>query len=176
MLANIHLSKGTGVSNADNLHCEVAEEVDNLQGPWAQAENENEGRDNGTQQLLQDEHLEGRGPRLQASRRRQPGPYHQDTSQSLAGPNSNSTHCLVLEELGKLVPGLRAVGITLPVVRHVVDMREDHSEQLLRAEYHVLVWDEGPDGIKFMVRQKPFPECWPADSHPALRHTCTRSP
>lgn len=63
MLANIHLSKGTGVSNADNLHCEVAEEVDNLQGPWAQAENENEGRDNGTQQLLQDEHLEGRGDR-----------------------------------------------------------------------------------------------------------------
>lgn len=83
MLANIHLSKGTGISNADNLHCEVAEEVYNLQGPWAQAENENEGRDNGTQQLLQDEHLKGRGPRLQASRRRQPGPLsprHQSVS------------------------------------------------------------------------------------------------
>lgn len=157
MLANIHLSKGTGVSNADNFYCEVAEEVYNLQGPWAQAENENEGRDNGTQQLLQDKHLKGRGPRLQANRR-QSSPYHQDTSQSLAGPNSNSTHCLVLEELGKLVPGLRAVGITLPVVRHVVDMSEDHSEQLLRAEHHVLVWDEGPGGIKFMVRQKPFLE------------------
>lgn len=35
MLANIHLSKGAGVPNADNLHCEVAEEVYDLQGPRA---------------------------------------------------------------------------------------------------------------------------------------------
>lgn len=73
-----------------------------------------------------------------------PSTHHRATSQCLAGPNSNSTHCLVLEELGKLVPGLRAVGITLPVVRHVVDMGKDHAEQLLRAEHHVLVRDEGP--------------------------------
>lgn len=33
---------------------------------------------------------------------------------------------------------------TLPVVRHVVDMSKDHSEQLLGAEHHVLIWDEGP--------------------------------
>lgn len=78
--------------------------------------------------------------------RRDPRPHHQAIGQFLAGPNSNSTHCLVLEELGKLVPGLRAVGITLPVVRHVVDVSEDHAEQLLRAEHQVLVWDKGPAG------------------------------
>ncbi|KAL0624625.1 Zinc finger protein [Plecturocebus cupreus] len=134
MLANIHLSKGAGISNTNDLHGEVSEEVYNLQGPGAQAENEDERCDNGAQQLFQNEHLKGRDQ----------------------GPNSNSTHCLVLEELGKLVPGLRAVGITLPVVRHVVDVSEDHAEQLLRAEHHVLVRDKGPSGIRVMVRCKPF--------------------
>lgn len=176
MLANIHLSKGAGVSHTDDLHCKVAEEVYDLQGSWAETEDENEGCDDGTQQLFQDEHLKGRGPRLPASRT-QPSPYHQDTSQSLAGPNSSSTHCLVLEELGKLVPGLRAVGITLPVVRHVVDVCKDHSEQLLGAEHHVLVWDEGPSGIGHMVRQKEaFPRMPLCYFHPPPWHTCTQSP
>lgn len=49
MLANIHLSEGAGVSNTDNLHGEIAEEVYNLQGPWTQAEDEDERCDNGAQ-------------------------------------------------------------------------------------------------------------------------------
>lgn len=57
VLANIHLSKGAGVSNPYNLHGEIAEEVYDLQGPWAQAKDEDEGCDNGAQQLLQDKHL-----------------------------------------------------------------------------------------------------------------------
>ena len=49
MLANIHLCEGAGVSNTNNLHSEIAEEVYNLQGPWAQAEDEDERCDNGAQ-------------------------------------------------------------------------------------------------------------------------------
>lgn len=47
MLANIHLGKGASISNTNHFHSEVAEEVYNLQGPRAQAEDENEGCDNG---------------------------------------------------------------------------------------------------------------------------------
>lgn len=36
------------------------------------------------------------------------------------------------------------MGITLPMVRHVVDVGEDHAQQLLRAEHQVLVGDKGP--------------------------------
>lgn len=35
VLANVHLSKGAGVSHPDDLYCKVAEEVYDLQGPWA---------------------------------------------------------------------------------------------------------------------------------------------
>lgn len=49
MLANIHLGKGAGISNTDDLHSEIAEKVYNLQGPWAQTEDEDEGCDNGAQ-------------------------------------------------------------------------------------------------------------------------------
>lgn len=36
------------------------------------------------------------------------------------------------------------MGITLPMIRHVVDVGEDHAQQLLRAEHQVLVRDKGP--------------------------------
>lgn len=49
MLANIHLSKGAGISNTNDLYGEIAEEVYNLQGPWTQAEDEDQGCDNGAQ-------------------------------------------------------------------------------------------------------------------------------
>ena len=49
MLANIHLCEGAGISNTNNFHSEIAEEVYNLQGPWAQAEDEDERSDNGAQ-------------------------------------------------------------------------------------------------------------------------------
>lgn len=61
VLTDIHLSEGAGVSHTDDLHCKVAEEVYDLQGPRAEAEDENEGCDNGAQQLLQDEHLKREG-------------------------------------------------------------------------------------------------------------------
>lgn len=49
------------------------------------------------------------------------------------------THCFVLEELGELVSGLISMCIALPVVRHVVDMSQDNSQQLLRTKHHVLI-------------------------------------
>lgn len=57
-------------------------------------------------------------------------------------PQLSQAHRFVLEELGKLVPGLVAVGVALPVVRHVVDVCQDNSQQLLWAEDQVLVRDE----------------------------------
>lgn len=42
-------------------------------------------------------------------------------------PQLSQAHRFVLEELGKLIPGLVAVGIALPVVRHVVDVCQDDS-------------------------------------------------
>ena len=71
------------------------------------------------------------------------------------------------------------MGITLPVVRHVVDVSEDHAEQLLRAEHHVLVWDKGPGGIRAVVRWKPFPEMTVSLLPPAALahlHTVTVTP
>lgn len=52
------------------------------------------------------------------------------------------THCFVLEELGELVTSLIFMCIALPVVRHVVDVRQDHPQQLLRAKNHVLIRDK----------------------------------
>ena len=49
MLANIHLGEGAGISNTNNLHSEITEEIYNLQGPRTQAKDENEGCDNGAQ-------------------------------------------------------------------------------------------------------------------------------
>lgn len=51
----------------------------------------------------------------------------------------SNTYSFVLEELGELVTGLTPMCVSLPVVRHVVDMRQDNSQQLLRTKHHVLV-------------------------------------
>lgn len=88
-------------------------------------------------------HLLGRGvSEKAASILCQPRDGREFPSQPLAC----QAHRFVLEELGKLVPGLIAVGIALPVVRHVVDVRQDDSQQLLWAKHQVLVGDEGPAG------------------------------
>lgn len=52
------------------------------------------------------------------------------------------TYSLVLKELCELVSGLIAVGITLPMIRHVVNLCQDHFKQLLWTEHHMLVWDK----------------------------------
>lgn len=57
MMADVHLSERAGVSHAHHLHGEIPEEIDDLQRFAAQAENEDERRDDGTEQLLEDEHL-----------------------------------------------------------------------------------------------------------------------
>lgn len=57
MLAHVHLGKGAGVAHTHHLHSEVAEEVNDVQGLGPQADDEDQGRDDGTQELLQDEDL-----------------------------------------------------------------------------------------------------------------------
>lgn len=57
MLAHVHLGKGAGVTHTHHLHGEVAEEVNNVQGLGPQADNEDQGCNDGTQELLQDEDL-----------------------------------------------------------------------------------------------------------------------
>lgn len=52
MLTDIHLSKRAGVSHTHHLYSEVPEEIDYLERFAAQAENEDEGRDDWTQKLL----------------------------------------------------------------------------------------------------------------------------
>lgn len=109
VLANIHLSKGAGIPNTDNLHGEIAEEVYDLQGPWAQAEDKDEGRDDGTQQFLQDEHLEGRGLRSQESWR-DPSPHQRAISRSLTGPNSQLHSLPCTGRAGQTRPGSASGG------------------------------------------------------------------
>ena len=57
MLAHIHLGKGAGVAHTHHLHGEVAEEVNDVQGLGPQADDEDQGGNDGTQELLQDEDL-----------------------------------------------------------------------------------------------------------------------
>lgn len=57
MTSDIHLRKGTDVSDSNHLHSEVPEEVNDFERLVPQEEDENEGCDNRTEQLLQDEHL-----------------------------------------------------------------------------------------------------------------------
>lgn len=65
MLPDVHLGKRTSVSYPDHLHCEVPEEVNDLQGLPPQTEDQDDGRHHWTYQLLQNEHLEeNRGKRL----------------------------------------------------------------------------------------------------------------
>lgn len=52
MASDIHLRKGTDVSNSNHLHSKVPEEVNDLQRFVPQMENENEGCDDRTEQLL----------------------------------------------------------------------------------------------------------------------------
>lgn len=52
MLSDVHLSERAGVSHAHHLDGEISEEIDDLQRFTAQAENEDEGCDDGTEQLL----------------------------------------------------------------------------------------------------------------------------
>lgn len=59
MTPDVHLCKGADVPNSNHLHCEVPEEVYDLQRLIPQVEDEDEGCDDGTEQLLQDEHLIG---------------------------------------------------------------------------------------------------------------------
>ena len=72
VLPDVHLGEGAGVAHTHHLHSEVPEEVDDLQGLPAQAEDEDEGRHHGADQLLQDEHLDPWVPR----RRRQREPLN----------------------------------------------------------------------------------------------------
>lgn len=53
MSTNIHLRKGAYIADAHHLHGEVAQEVDDLQRLAPEDEDEDEGRDDGTEQLLQ---------------------------------------------------------------------------------------------------------------------------
>ena len=54
---DVHLCKGADVSHARHVDGEVTEEVDYLWGTGTQTEVEDEGSDEGTQQLVQDVHL-----------------------------------------------------------------------------------------------------------------------
>lgn len=54
----------------------------------------------------------------------------------------------ILKKLSKLVSGLVTMGVALPVVRHVVDVRKDHFEQLLWTKHHVLVRNKRPNKEK----------------------------
>lgn len=47
-MSDVHLSERAGVSYAHHLHGEIPEEIDDLQRFAAQAENEDEWRDDGT--------------------------------------------------------------------------------------------------------------------------------
>lgn len=53
MSADVHLCEGAYVADAHHLHGEVAQEVDDLQRLAPEDEDENEGRDDWTEQLLQ---------------------------------------------------------------------------------------------------------------------------
>lgn len=57
MASDVHLCKGTDVSDSNHLHSKVPKEVNDLQRLVPQKEDENEGRDDGTEQLLQNKHL-----------------------------------------------------------------------------------------------------------------------
>lgn len=63
MLSNVHLSKWTGVSHTDHLHGEVSKEVDNLQRLSSQAEDEDNGSNDWTKQLLNNKHLHAKKER-----------------------------------------------------------------------------------------------------------------
>ena len=77
VLPDVHLGEGAGVAHTHHLHSEVPEEVDDLQGLPAQAEDEDEGRHHGADQLLQDEHLDPWVPRTpERSRSNAIGPTH----------------------------------------------------------------------------------------------------
>lgn len=52
VMSDIHLSERAGVSHTHHLDSEIPEEIDDLQRFTAQAENEDEGCDDGTEQLL----------------------------------------------------------------------------------------------------------------------------
>lgn len=57
MLAHIHLGKGAGVTHPHHLHSEVTEKVNDIQRFGPQADDEDQGGNDGTQKLLQDEDL-----------------------------------------------------------------------------------------------------------------------
>lgn len=52
MLPDVHLGKGASVSHPNNLYSEVPEEINDLQRLPPQAEDEDDGSHNWTQQLL----------------------------------------------------------------------------------------------------------------------------
>lgn len=135
VLTDIHLCKRASVAHTDHIHSKVSEEIDDLQRFAAQAEDKNEGCDDGTQQLLQYKHLKHR--------------MKEDVrcDVNVCGTEkgfSSVTYSLVLKELSELVSGLVAVGVTLPVIRHVVDVCQNDFKQLLGTERHMLVWDKRP--------------------------------
>ena len=59
MLLDVHLSEGADVPNPRDLDGEVAEEVDDIGGPVPQVEEEDEGGDKRTEELVDHVHLEG---------------------------------------------------------------------------------------------------------------------
>lgn len=61
MLPDVHLGKGAGVAHTDDFHCEVPEEINDLQRLSPQTEDENNGSHDRAQQLLENKHLETNG-------------------------------------------------------------------------------------------------------------------
>lgn len=57
MLPNVHLSKGTCVSNPDDLYSKVPKEVDNLQRLPPQAEDQDDWCHHWAEELLQNKNL-----------------------------------------------------------------------------------------------------------------------
>lgn len=52
VVADVELGEGADVTHPHHLHCEVAEEVDDVEGVGGQGKDEDEGSEDGAQQLL----------------------------------------------------------------------------------------------------------------------------
>ena len=63
MFFHIQLCKWAHIADTHNFYSEVTEEIHDVQGLVPQAKHEQEGRDEGTEQLFQHKHLGGEGNR-----------------------------------------------------------------------------------------------------------------
>lgn len=142
---NVELSKGTHITHTSHVHCEVAQEVNNVKWFVAKLADKDERCHYGTDQLLQQIYLSHAQSQLSCTTLQTT--YHTSSHDIIIAMPFTSYACtyrLILEESGELRANCLCVGVTSPVIRYIMDVWHNKLHKHFRTPHQILHTSQVP--------------------------------